>query len=101
MVSTEDAEQILVLLASTGALAWAWEVSRCLPGRTWRLGSGGLLQGSFTGEVIPVSPHPGASQMGGLWAPLQTTTQAYAVRPGFEDSGVGLLAHASAGCQPS
>ena len=32
---------------------------------------------------------------------LQTTTQAYAGRPGFEDSGVGLPAHASAGCQPS
>lgn len=45
----------------------------------------------------PTPEHPRWVDCG----PALQTTQAYAVRPGFGDSGVGLPAHAFAGCQPS
>lgn len=41
------------------------------------LGQVGCLQGSFTEEVIPVSPNPGAPQTGGLWT-----------RPADDDTGI-------------
>lgn len=57
-VSTVDSGQIFVLLASTGVLARAWEVSRCLAGRTWRLGSSGLPAGFLHWGGHPSLPRP-------------------------------------------